>query len=198
MFTGIIEAVGRIRTFEAAGDGARLRLDVPFAEGLSLGESVAVNGCCLTVVETDGETFTADLSAETLRCTALGALPVGSDVNLERALRPFDRLGGHIVQGHVDAVGRVAHLGPTQDGGADLRVELPKGLRRYVAMKGSIALNGISLTISGIDGLFLSFAIVPHTLRVTALRSLAEGDPVNIEVDLLSRYLESLTLAGEV
>lgn len=197
MFTGIVAAVGEILACERVGEGARLRVAAPFAEDLELGESVAVNGCCLTVVECGSSSFTADLSAETLARTSLGSLPPGHAVNLERSLRPMDRLGGHIVQGHVDAVGVVSRLEPTADGGADLRVDLPRGLRRYVALKGSIAVNGISLTIASIEDRTLSFAIVPHTLRATSLRSMRAQDPVNIEVDLLARYLESLAIAGE-
>lgn len=197
MFTGIVAAVGEILAFERLGEGARLRVAAPFAEDLQLGESVAVDGCCLTVVECGSSSFAADLSTETLARTSLGSLPQGCAVNLERSLRPMDRLGGHIVQGHVDAVGVVSRLDPAADGGADLRVDLPRGLRRYVALKGSIAVNGISLTIASIEGHTLSFAIVPHTVRATSLRSMHAGDPVNIEVDLLARYLESLALAEE-
>ena len=197
MFTGIIEAVGRVHSFDRAGTGARLTVEAPFAQELRLGESVAVNGCCLTALDITEAGFTADLSAETLQRTALSSLPPGAEVNLERALRPSDRLGGHIVQGHVDGVGRVVRLKSSPDGEVDLRIRLPQELRRYVAMKGSIAIQGISLTIAGIAQLDLSFAIIPHTLEATALRTLSEGDPVNVEVDLLARYLESLALAGE-
>ena len=201
MFTGIIEAVGTLAGREARGGDARLRLHVgtlPFADA-TLGESIAVNGVCLTVVAFDADHFEADASTETLALTTLGGLAEGTPVNLERAMRPSDRLGGHLVSGHVDGVGRV--LAVHEDARAQRwRFAMPPALAKYVAQKGSICVDGVSLTVNavddaGADGPAFEVALVPHTVAHTAFASARIGGPVNLEVDLVARYLERLRTA---
>jgi len=201
MFTGIIEAVGRLAGREARGGDARLRIQVgtlPFADA-ALGESVAVNGVCLTVVAFDAGHFEADASNETLALTTLGGLAEGAPLNLERAMRPTDRLGGHLVSGHVDGVGRV--LDVREDARAQRwRFAMPRTLAKYVAQKGSICVDGVSLTVNavddaGADGPAFEVALVPHTVAHTAFSAARVGDPVNLEVDLVARYLERLRTA---
>lgn len=193
MFTGIIEAVGRLAARETRGGDARLRIAVgglPFADA-ELGESIAVNGVCLTVVAFDGGHFEADASNETLALTTLGALAEGAPLNLERAMRPTDRLGGHIVSGHVDGVGRV--LDVREDGRAQRwRFAMPRSLAKYVAQKGSICVDGVSLTVNVAEAEAFEVALVPHTVAHTAFSATRVGDPVNLEVDLVARYLERL------
>lgn len=193
MFTGLIEGVGTLAMRTPVGGDARLRIAIgtlPF-EGVALGESIAVNGVCLTVVAFDADGFDADASNETLALTTLGALPVGRAVNLERAMRPTDRLGGHLVSGHVDGVGRVASV--DDDGRAQRwRFHAPAALLRYVAMKGSICVDGVSLTVNAVDDAGFEVALVPHTVAHTAFASTRIGDAVNLEVDLVARYVERL------
>jgi riboflavin synthase len=192
MFTGIIEHVGRIDSLEKVSGGARLRVDAgPLAASLAVSASIAVNGCCLTVVELDGSIFTADLSAETLRRTSLGEMKPGARVNLERPLTAGKELGGHFVQGHVDGVGRVTHLSP-EGPNWWLGVRVPAEIERYVAMKGSIAIDGISLTVANLDDGIVETAIIPFTYAHTNLQSLAPGDAVNLETDILAKYVERL------
>jgi len=197
MFTGIVEELGRVEALtHAQGEGARLRIGANLVlEDVGLGGSIAVNGCCLTVVAMhtgpDGAGWwEADVSEETLARTSLGNLAVGSALNLERSVRLADRLGGHLVQGHVDGVGEVVDPVP------DLRVRLPRHLLRYVVEKGSITVDGVSLTVVKPlpDG--FTVAIIPHTSAITTLGAKAPGDPVNIEVDVLAKYVERL-LAGD-
>jgi len=199
MFTGLIEGVGRMAARESRGGDARLRIDagtLPFA-GVALGESIAVNGVCLTVVAFDARGFEADASNETLALTTLGALPVGHPLNLERAMRPDDRLGGHLVSGHVDGVGRVLAVEP--DARAQRwRFAAPPALLRYVAQKGSICVDGVSLTVNAVDGDGFEVALVPHTVAHTAFGATAVGDAVNLEVDLVARYVERLLSAGTI
>jgi len=196
MFTGLIEGVGRLASREARGGDARLRIDVgtlpwPEAGDVQLGESIAVNGVCLTVVAFDGTGFEADASNETLALTTLGALPAGRALNLERALRANDRLGGHLVSGHVDGVGSV--LARWDDARAQRWVfSAPAPLRRYIAAKGSICVDGVSLTVNAIDDTGFEVALVPHTLAHTAFAQTAVGDAVNLEVDMVARYVERL------
>jgi riboflavin synthase len=206
MFTGIVEGTGTVAALAAAADGsgARLEVEAPFLAGdLRLGESVAVNGCCLTVAEATGDGFAADLVAETLRRTALGGLAAGDLVNLERPMTLGGRLGGHLVQGHVDGVARV--LGgsegarsapPAPEAGAragyELRIELPPELERYVVEKGSVAVDGVSLTVAGVGPGWFAVALVPHTLEVTTLGRRRPGDPVQLEVDVVAKYVERL------
>ena len=206
MFTGIVEELGRIVRLETVEDSARLTVEAPtVTQDVSLGDSVSVNGCCLTVTAVHGSTFTADLMAETLTRTTLGSQAPGDPVNLERALRASDRLGGHIVQGHVDATAEVLdhHCGEHWD---LLRIGLPQEIARYVAVKGSVALDGVSLTVvdvvdasSTLDvapvpgaGASLSVGLIPETLRRTTLGSRRPGERVNLEVDVLAKYAERL------
>ncbi|MFL6593609.1 MAG: riboflavin synthase [Luteimonas sp.] len=202
MFTGLIEGVGRLAAREARGGDARLRIDagtLPWldrdAEGVQLGESIAVNGVCLTVVAFDAQGFEADASNETLAITTLGALQAGRMLNLERAMRPSDRLGGHLVSGHVDGVGRV--LSVVEDARAQRwRFSAPAALLRYVAQKGSVCVDGVSLTVNGVDAEGFEVALVPHTLSHTAFAHTRVGDAVNLEVDLVARYVERLLATG--
>ena len=201
MFTGLIEGVGTLAAREERGGDARLRVAVgslPWDSGNvadeQLGESIAVNGVCLTVVAFDAVSFEADASNETLALTTLGGLPVGRALNLERAMRPSDRLGGHLVSGHVDGVGRVLHV--WDDARAQRWMfEVPAPLRRYVASKGSICVDGVSLTVNAVDDTGFEVALVPHTIAHTAFASTAIGDAVNLEVDLVARYVERLLQA---
>ena len=193
MFTGLIAGVGRVAARETRGGDARLRIDVgtlPF-DGVQLGESIAVNGCCLTVVEFDAASFAIDASNETLSLTTLGRLGIGAPVNLERAMLPTDRLGGHLVSGHVDGLAIAAKR--WEDARAERwRFEAPMALLRYVAHKGSVCVDGVSLTVNEVDDAGFEVALIPHTVEHTAFHALREGDAVNIEVDLLARYVERL------
>ncbi|MET3929039.1 riboflavin synthase [Lysobacter soli] len=196
MFTGIIEGVGRLAALEHRGGDVRLTVDVgslPF-DAVQLGESIAVNGVCLTVIEFDARSFAADASNETLALTTLGALAVGDAVNLERAMRPTDRLGGHLVSGHVDGLGRVERIEP--DARAQRwRFSAPAPLLRYIAKKGSICVDGVSLTVNEVDGAGFDVALIPHTVAHTRFAHTQVGDAVNLEIDLVARYVERL-LAG--
>jgi riboflavin synthase len=194
MFTGIVEGTGTVAALDVAADGsgARLELEAPSLAGdLDLGESVAVNGCCLTVAETTPGGFAADLVAETLRRTALGGLAAGDGVNLERPMALGGRLGGHLVQGHVDGVAKVLDRRPV-GAGDEVRIELPPELERYVVEKGSIAVDGVSLTVAGLGPGWFAVALVPHTLEVTTLGRRRPGDPVQLEVDVVAKYVERL------
>ena len=208
MFTGIIEELGLVAELKrgsAESSGARLVIraesalrDSPSGAKLKEGESIAVNGVCLTARDIAAESFSADLSPETLERSSLGALRPGSRVNLERAMTPTTRFGGHIVQGHVDGVGKLLALDPLPDGNYWLSVEVPSELERYVVWKGSIALNGISLTVASLEGNRLGAAIIPHTYENTILCDMKPGDPINIECDVLAKYVEKLLSALEV
>jgi len=189
MFTGLIEAVGTVNALEPRGDeAARLVLDAPFARELALGESVAVNGCCLTVTGKEG-VISFDLLMETLNRTSLGDLKAGSRVNLERALRADGRFGGHFVQGHVDTTAEVL---AAERKGEDLNLEIaiPRGGARYFIEKGSIAVNGISLTVASLGEDRFGLWIIPHTLQETNIGDLKAGDRVNLEYDLIAKYAE--------
>ncbi len=195
MFTGIIQATGTLARIEPLGGDLRLTFDVAElaaridASRLAVGESVAVSGACLTVISFDGRCFAADVSRETLRLTTLGQMAVGAEVNLEAALRAGDPLGGHLMTGHVDGLAEVVGLAPEA---RSLRVEVqvPAPLARYLAPKGSVALDGVSLTVNAVEGARFSVNLIPHTVAVTALRSLALGQRLNLEVDPLARYVE--------
>ena len=206
MFTGIVEELGRVVRLETVEDSARLTVEAPtVTQDVNLGDSVSVNGCCLTVTAVQGSTFTADLMAETLTRTTLGSQAPGDPVNLERALRASDRLGGHIVQGHIDATAEVLdhHRGEHWD---LLRISLPQEIARYVAVKGSVALDGVSLTVVDVvdapntldaspvpgAGASLSVGLIPETLRRTTLGTRRPGERVNLEVDVLAKYAERL------
>ncbi|QSX78579.1 riboflavin synthase [Agrilutibacter solisilvae] len=196
MFTGIIEGVGRLRALEPRGGDVRLHVDVgalPF-QAVQLGESIAVNGVCLTVIAFDDNSFQADASNETLGLTTLGRLRPGAPVNLERAMRPTDRLGGHMVSGHVDGVG-VVHAIEDDARAQRWRFGAPADLLRYIAKKGSICVDGVSLTVNAVDDAGFEVALIPHTIAHTAFSATAAGDAVNLEIDLVARYVERL-LAG--
>lgn len=189
MFTGLVEAMGSVRGIEPLGEGRRLSIAAPFADELLIGESVAVDGVCLSVVERDPGGFTAEAVRETCRRTTLGELEAGRRVNLERALAVGDRVGGHFVQGHVDGVATVVSI-ERQGENRYIQLRLPRSARALVAARGSIAVNGVSLTVLDVtpDGVRLS--IVPHTWEATTFVDLAPGDPVNVEYDLIARYLQ--------
>jgi riboflavin synthase len=193
MFTGIVEETGRVQRFEAHPAGARLEVrGSRVLDGLDLGGSVAVNGCCLTAVRSDANAFACDLTPETLARTSFGErLRPGTLVNLERPLRADGRLEGHIVQGHVDGVGRIAELRRAGEG-AELVVEVPAELERYLALKGSVAVDGISLTVAALDPGRFTVAVIPYTLAQTNLAEARAGDRVNLEVDILAKYVERL------
>lgn len=199
MFTGIIEALGQITESHATGGDRRLRIqtgDLPLAD-VQLGDSIAVNGVCLTVAELLEDGFFADVSVETLQLTTLGALECPAPVNLERSLTPASRMGGHMVSGHVDGVAEVISRHP--DGRSERFVlRAPDELARYIARKGSVALDGTSLTINDVRGSEFSINIVPHTLEHTVINDYRPGTRVNIEVDVIARYLERLLQVGSV
>jgi riboflavin synthase len=193
MFTGLVQAVGRIEASEPRGGDLRLRIGTGALDtgGLQLGESIAVSGVCLTVVAFGGAYFDADASNETLALTTLGQLATGAPVNLERALLPTTRLGGHLVAGHVDGLGRV--LAIADDGRSQRwRFAAPPALLRYVAAKGSICVDGVSLTVNAVDAEGFEVNLVPHTIAHTAFAATRVGAPVNLEVDLIARYAERL------
>ena len=193
MFTGIIEGIGRLAAREPRGGDVRFTFatgSLPF-EHVQLGESIAVNGVCLTVVAFDAGSFQADASTETLALTTLGTLAEGAALNLERAMRPSDRLGGHLVSGHVDGIGRV--LSVHGDARAQRwRFAAPAPLLKYVAKKGSICVDGVSLTVNAVDGEGFEVALIPHTVAHTRFAETAVGDAVNLEIDLVARYVERL------
>jgi riboflavin synthase len=195
MFTGIVQSLGSVARFERTGPGARIVID---AGGLDLadvaiGDSIAVNGCCLTVVRHDARTFEMDVSKETLDCTA--GLAPNAKVNLEKALRANDRLGGHLVTGHVDGVGTVVSIEPVGDN-RKLVFRIPVALAKYVARKGSVTVHGVSLTVNAVSADTFAVNLIPQTLAVTNLGALKAGDPVNIEIDLIARYVERM-LTGD-
>ncbi len=198
MFTGIIQEIGTVTQVEsrAGAEGARdLRLEISFAsissDRLDIGDSICVDGVCLTVAERRSAAFIADLSAETLNVTTLGSRRSGARVNLEPALRAGDNLGGHWVSGHVDGIAEVLS---TAEDARSLRVELsaPKELARYIARKGSVTLDGVSLTVNAVEGTRFAVNLIPHTLQVTTLGALSRGSRLNLEIDLLARYVERL------
>ena len=208
MFTGIVQAVGRIAAVERQGDGMRLAVDTGVHDlaDVIVGESIAVNGCCLTVVAVQSATLRFDVSAETLRCTT--GLDRAGDANLERAMQLSARLGGHLMTGHIDGVGTVVRCEPVGEpsapagepsepkgepsGSTLLAVEVPATLARFIAPKGSIAIHGVSLTVNAVTDTRLTVNLIPHTLAVTNLKHLARGDRVNLEIDLIARYVERM------
>lgn len=192
MFTGIVETMGRVARIAPSGDGRLLTIETPKAlRGVVLGESIALSGACMTVVRAAGRRFTVEVSPESLRRTTLGRLAVGDPVNVERALRVGDRLGGHVVQGHVDGIGTLRAIVP--DGTWSLyRFHAPAGVARYLVEKGSIAVDGVSLTIFACRGRSFTVALIPHTLAVTTLGRRQPGDAVNVETDVLMKHVEAL------
>ncbi|NRF83453.1 riboflavin synthase [Burkholderia gladioli] len=204
MFTGIVAAVGRIESIAPLGTEADAGVRLVVRAGgldlgdVALGDSIAIQGACMTAIETTAETFTVDVSRESLNKTV--GLSEPGEVNLEKALRAHDRLGGHIVSGHVDGLGTVTHFAPVGES-HELRVLAPKALGKYLAYKGSITVNGVSLTVNAVndlaDGCEFSINLIPHTVQVTTLRHLKAGSKVNLEIDMIARYVERMLGAGQ-
>lgn len=193
MFTGIIEELGTVAALEPRSAGARLRVACSLVLGdLHAGASIAVNGVCLTAVDLAPDSFAADLAPETLERSNLGGLHPGARVNLERSVTPATRLSGHLVQGHVDATGELLALDPLGDGNYWLKLRVPAALERYIVHKGSIAIDGVSLTIASLDAGVAGITIIPHTYANTRFGSLATGARLNLEVDLIAKYVEKL------
>jgi len=193
MFTGIVEELGTVRRVTPHATGAQLEIQAPLVIlDARLGDSIALNGCCLTVVDLNSDAYVVDAVEETLRVTTLGKLQPGDRVNLERSVRLADRLGGHLVQGHVDAVGSLLSREPQADGSVVMRFSASAEVLRYVVYKGSIAVDGVSLTVAALDDESFSVAIIPHTQAVTTLGFREVGDQVNLETDVIARYVERL------
>jgi riboflavin synthase len=191
MFTGLVQDIGSVESVDSGAEGARLRIATRLGAEIGLGDSIAVNGVCLTATEADDKGFATEAMNQTLEVTVIGALAPGSPVNLELATRADERLGGHIVQGHADGSGTV--VGISEDGFARrVRVELPAELLRYVVDKGSVALNGVSLTIAELGPDWVEVSLIPETLERTNLGTAAVGDPLNVEVDVIAKYVERL------
>jgi riboflavin synthase len=191
MFTGLVQDIGRVEGVEGDADGARLRIATRLGPQIGLGDSIAVNGVCLTATEADAGGFATEAMNQTLEVTVIGALEPGSRVNLELATRADERLGGHIVQGHADGSGRVLEV--AEDGFARrVRVEVPPDLLRYVVDKGSVALNGVSLTVATLGDTWVEVSLIPETLERTNLGDAAPGDALNVEVDVVAKYVERL------
>ena len=199
MFTGLVEEVGTIASIAERGGNHRITINAPnSAKELKQGNSVAVSGVCLTALDIKPESFCADLASETWIRTSFSRITEGAQVNLELPLKADGRMGGHMVQGHVDGTGQLVALEPIPD--ADdfwLHIDIPEDLEKYVVFKGSIAIEGISLTVAKLEGLRLTIAIIPHTIKMTNLGSLRPGDPVNIETDIVAKYLEKWTHRDE-
>ena len=197
MFTGLIQSIGRVHSLKRQGDSAQLQISSSLVNAdLQLGESIAVNGACLTVTAWDNNSFTVDVSPETLKCTTLGQSRANSPVNLERAMCLSDRLGGHLVSGHIDCVATVRRRYQDQNA---IRFEfsVPQEVMRYLVEKGSVAVDGVSLTVNQVEADMFSVAVIPHSLEMTTLKNCREGSQVNIETDLLGRYVERL-LQGRI
>lgn len=193
MFTGLIETVGEVREIEMRPTGARLRIGSALVtEDAKEGDSICVNGVCLTALDLREASFVADLAPETLKRTNLGELKVGDAVNLERSLLPTARLGGHILQGHVDGVGQIVELRELGEGNWWITVEVPEELERYLVFKGSIAIDGISLTVAAVEGRRVSVTLIPHTWTHTNLSRRKVGDRVNLETDVIAKYVEKM------
>lgn len=191
MFTGLVQDIGSVESVDGGAEGARLRIATKLGQEIGLGDSIAVNGVCLTATEADDGGFATEAMNQTLEVTVIGALAPGAPVNLELATRADERLGGHIVQGHADGSGRVIEV--TDDGFARrVRVELPTELLRYVVDKGSVALNGVSLTVAELGPTWVEVSLIPETLERTNLGSVVPGDPLNVEVDVIAKYVERL------
>ncbi|MCP5141932.1 MAG: riboflavin synthase [Gammaproteobacteria bacterium] len=198
MFTGIIESVGRVAAMQPRGGDMRLRIQTGKLDlsDVALGDSIATNGVCLTVIELPGDGYWADVSGESLRRTTLGDLSIGSAVNLEKALTPSTRLGGHLVSGHVDGVGEVVTI--REDArSVFFQIKAPDALARYIAEKGSVCVDGVSLTVNDVDGAVFDLNIVPHTMQETTIHAFKQGTRVNLEVDIIARYLERLVLGDK-
>jgi riboflavin synthase len=198
MFTGIVTAIGTVRAVTPIGQGHDMRLAIAvapeFLAGVAIGASIACSGCCLTAVSLGEDGFAVEVSAETLSKTTLGRWAEGTRINLERSLRMGDELGGHIVSGHVDGLGELVSAAP-ENGSVRLSFRAPEGIARFVAPKGSIAVDGVSLTVNEVQGDAFGVNIIPHTATATTLGALASGDPVNLEIDMLARYVARLVEA---
>lgn len=193
MFTGIIEGVGTVRSIRAKGEGAEIEIGCDFdLERTNVGDSISVNGCCLTVTSRLGRSFWADISPETMEASTLGKAKKGDPVNLERALQVGERLGGHIVQGHVDGVGKIVEI-KEHSGSCECMIEIPSNLVRYIVEKGSVAVDGVSLTVNRCEGNRCAVTIVPHTKLRSTFQHFHRGDAVNLEVDIIGKYVEKLT-----
>jgi riboflavin synthase len=195
MFTGIITALGSVRAIEPIGDGKDMRLVIaaPWTDtaSIALGASIACSGCCLTAVEVNADSFAVDASAETLACTTLGSWTAGSQVNLERSLKIGDELGGHMVSGHADGVGEAVSA-TAENGSTRWQFRVPNPLSRFIAVKGSVAVNGVSLTVNEVKDDMFGVNVIPHTASVTGFGTMKPGDKVNIEIDMLARYVARL------
>jgi riboflavin synthase len=191
MFTGIVESLATVAAVDALTDSARITISDPLLAGTAIGDSVAINGVCLTAAVVDGDCITADVMLETLRRSSLSRLARGDRVNIERAATVSTRLGGHVVQGHVDGVGSVVRRAPGEAWDV-VTVSIPDDLRRYVVEKGSIALDGVSLTVAAIESSEVTVSLIPETLRRTTWGAASPGDPVNVEVDIFAKYVERL------
>jgi riboflavin synthase len=200
MFTGIVTALGTVRAITPLGSGQDMRVTIaaPWSDtaSIAIGASIACSGCCLTATEVGPDWFAADASAETLACTTLGRWRIGSQVNLERSLRMGDELGGHLVSGHVDGLGEALSATP-ENASTRWAFRVPKSLARFIAVKGSVAVDGVSLTVNAVDGDTFGVNVIPHTALVTGFCSLAPGDAVNIEIDMLARYVARLAETAE-
>ena len=197
MFTGIIEELGKIASLEKHGKGAKIKITAKIVtENTNEGDSIAVNGVCLTALQITSNSFSADVSEETLNCSTLGSLKISSVVNLERAVTPSTRLGGHLVQGHVDATGKF--LSANQSGDFwTVRVAYPKSIGQYLVYKGSISIEGISLTIANLTDDYFEIAVIPKTWALTNLATLKQGNAVNLEADVIAKYVERIMLYGK-
>jgi riboflavin synthase len=191
MFTGIVEALGTVDSIESTGQASRLVVRASIFDDVAVGDSVAVNGVCLTATEVSDGLFAADVMAETLRRTSLGSLQAGGPVNLERAVTPSTRLGGHVVQGHVDGVGHLTRRAPAGEFD-EIGIRIPEPLLPYIVEKGSIAIDGVSLTVAALDGNEVTIGLIPETLQRTTLGHRNAGDAVNVEVDVMAKYVERL------
>jgi riboflavin synthase len=196
MFSGIVAALGKIQRIEPLTGGVRLNIEAARLgmEDVAIGDSIAVNGVCLTVVSKTATAFDADVSRESLNCT-VGLDAQDGEVNLEKAMRLSDRIGGHLVSGHVDGVGEVVKFEPVGESML-LRIRAPQALSRYIARKGSVAIQGVSLTVNAVEGDVFDINLIPHTVSVTTLRHLKPGSPVNLEVDQIARYVERMVSAA--
>lgn len=198
MFTGIVEELGRVKAIEALPDAIRLTIEGPLVvSDANRGDSIAVSGTCLTVVEHDETSFTADVMQETLNLTSLAGIKVGDPVNLERAMTAATRFGGHVVQGHVDGVGEIISRSPS-DNWELVQVRIPKQLIRYVVLKGSITIDGVSLTVNEVGEDFIGLSLIPETLKLTTLGSKQPGDKVNVEADVMAKHIERLLEARNI
>jgi riboflavin synthase len=198
MFTGIVEELGRVKAIEPQADALRLTIEGPLVvSDANRGDSIAVSGTCLTVVEHDANSFTADVMQETLNLTSLAGIKVGDSVNLERAMTAATRFGGHVVQGHVDGLGEIISRTPSENWEL-VQVRIPKQLMKYVVLKGSITIDGVSLTVNEVGDDFIGLSLIPETLKLTTLGNKQPGDKVNVEADVMAKHIERLLEARNI